>query len=43
MLMASKPANSSHTKSEAWTILTISIGLGLALMFYEALLRVFSR
>jgi len=27
----------------AWTILTISIGLGLALMFYEALLRVFSR
>jgi hypothetical protein len=27
----------------AWTMLTISIGFGLALMFYEALLRVFSR
>jgi hypothetical protein len=26
-----------------WTMLTISIGFGLALMFYEALLRVFSR
>ena len=27
----------------AWTMLTISIGFGLALMFYQALLRVFSR
>ena len=27
----------------AWTMLTISIGFGLALMFYETLLRVFSR
>ena len=27
----------------AWTMLTISIGFGLALMLYEALLRVFSR
>jgi hypothetical protein len=27
----------------AWTMLTISIGCGLALMFYETLLRVFSR
>jgi hypothetical protein len=27
----------------AWTMLTISVGFGLALMFYEALLRVFSR
>jgi hypothetical protein len=27
----------------AWTMLTLSIGFGLALMFYEALLRVFSR
>jgi hypothetical protein len=27
----------------AWTMLTISIGFGLAQMFYEALLRVFSR
>jgi hypothetical protein len=27
----------------AWTMLTISIGFGLALMFYEALLRAFSR
>jgi hypothetical protein len=27
----------------AWTMLAISIGLGLALMFYEVLLRVFSR
>jgi hypothetical protein len=27
----------------AWTMLTMSIGFGLALMFYEALLRVFSR
>ena len=27
----------------AWTMLTISLGFGLALMFYEALLRVFSR
>jgi len=26
-----------------WTMLTISVGFGLALMFYEALLRVFSR
>src|ERR1700733_13416413 len=26
----------------AWTMLTLSIGFGLALMFYEALLRVFS-
>lgn len=27
----------------AWTMLTISLGFGFALMFYEALLRVFSR
>jgi len=27
----------------AWTMLSISIGFGLALMFYEAVLRVFSR
>jgi hypothetical protein len=27
----------------AWTMLTISIGFGLALMFYEAVLRVFSK
>ncbi|HEV7611514.1 MAG TPA: hypothetical protein VGO37_06560 [Steroidobacteraceae bacterium] len=27
----------------AWTMLMISIGFGLALMFYETLLRVFSR
>ena len=27
----------------AWTMLTISIGFGLALMLYEALLRFFSR
>jgi hypothetical protein len=27
----------------AWTMLTISLGFGLALMFYDALLRVFSR
>jgi hypothetical protein len=27
----------------SWTMLTLSIGFGLALMFYEALLRVFSR
>jgi hypothetical protein len=27
----------------AWTMLSISIGFGLALMFYETLLRVFSR
>ena len=27
----------------AWTMLTISIGFGLALMFYETLLRFFSR
>ena len=27
----------------AWTMLAISIGFGLALIFYEALLRVFSR
>jgi hypothetical protein len=27
----------------AWTMLTISTGFGLALIFYEALLRVFSR
>ena len=27
----------------AWTMLTISIGFGLALMLYETLLRVFSR
>jgi hypothetical protein len=27
----------------AWTMLTISIGFGLALIFYETLLRVFSR
>lgn len=27
----------------AWSMLSISIGFGLALMFYEALLRFFSR
>jgi hypothetical protein len=27
----------------AWTMLTLSVGCGLALMAYEALLRVFSR
>ncbi len=27
----------------AWTMLTISIGFGLALMLYEALLRIFSK
>jgi hypothetical protein len=27
----------------AWTMLALSIGFGLALMFYESLLRVFSR
>ena len=27
----------------AWTMLTLSVGFGLALMAYEALLRVFSR
>jgi hypothetical protein len=27
----------------AWTMLTMSIGFGLALMFYETLLRFFSR
>ena len=27
----------------AWTMLAISIGFGLALMFYETLVRVFSR
>jgi hypothetical protein len=27
----------------AWTMLTISIGFGLALLIYETLLRVFSR
>ena len=27
----------------AWTMLSISIGFGFALMFYEALLRFFSR
>jgi hypothetical protein len=27
----------------AWTMLSISIGFALALMFYEALLRVFSK
>ena len=27
----------------AWTILTMSVGFGLALMAYEALLRIFSR
>jgi hypothetical protein len=27
----------------AWTMLTISLGFGVSLMFYEALLRVFSR
>jgi hypothetical protein len=27
----------------AWTMLMLSIGFGLALMFYETLLRVFSR
>ena len=27
----------------AWTMLALSIGFGLALMFYEYLLRVFSR
>jgi hypothetical protein len=27
----------------AWTMLTISIGFGLALLAYEALLRIFSR
>jgi hypothetical protein len=27
----------------AWTMLSLSIGFGLALMFYESLLRVFSR
>jgi hypothetical protein len=27
----------------AWTMLTMSVGFGLALMAYEALLRIFSR